>query len=140
MTTALKLTSVALIGGFIAALIVLSFTGNRAFGSVPTGQEYYSTTTVATSFPPIRLLKTGGGSLNSVVITGAQTGAIDIYNATTSNVTQRTGQKATSTILLAQFPASAAAGTYTFDSTFTDGLLIVTASSPSVPTSTITWR
>ena len=109
-------------------------------GSVQTGNEYNATTTGSIQTPAVRVLQTGPGSLGSVVITGANTGTIQLYNATTSDVTKRTGQKATSTITLADFPASAAAGTYTFDAVYTDGLLLVTSNSPVTPTSTITSR
>lgn len=124
----------------IAALgVFLAFqNANFALGSVEVGSEYNATTTYAAHTQPIRLLKTGQGSINSVVITGENTGRILIYNATTSNANLRTGGKASSSITIADFPASTAEGTYTLDATFTDGLLIVTSGNEA--TSTITWR
>lgn len=120
---------------------VLAFVGfrspNAALGSVETGEEYLATTTFAQS-TAIRTLKTGFGALGQVVITGDNTGTITIYNATTSDVSQRTGQKASSTIIIADFPASSPEGTYTFDAGFTDGLLVVTSGAPA--TSTILYR
>jgi len=110
-----------------------------AEGSSVVGNDYYATTTGATSGnPAIRTLKTGDGALGSVVITGANSGTITVYNATTSNVTLRASGKASSTIIIADFPANAATGTYTFDAQITDGLLVVT--SGNAPTSTVTYR
>lgn len=125
------------------ALIVLALAyivaGNPFYtrASVPVTNEYFSTTTYALSVAE-RTLRTGQGSLAQVTITGDNTGLITFYNATTSNVNLRTGQKATSTITIADFPASTPEGTYTFDAQYTDGLLVVTSGAPA--TSTITWR
>ncbi len=141
MTLAQKTLALLLLVIGSIGIGLLFFSNIRpSYASTPVASEYYSTTTVATGAPSIRLIKTGVGTFGSVVITGAQVGTIDVYNATTSDVTQRTGQTATSSILLAQFPASAPAGTYTFDTVFTVGLLIVTSASPTAPTSTITYR
>ena len=111
-----------------------------AVGSVAAGNDYQATTTSAAGAgtTAIRTLKTGVSTLGSVVITGDNTGTLTVYNATTSDVTKRTGNKATSSIIIADFPGSAPEGTYTFDAEFTDGLLLVT--SGSAPTSTVTWR
>ena len=113
-------------------------------GSVGFGNDYQATSTAANSSFGAQtkdeiLLKTGGGSLGSIVITGANTGIFNIYNATTTNVNKRTGQKATTTILVASFPASVAAGTYVFDAVFDDGLLLY-KDSGLMPTTTLTWR
>lgn len=108
----------------------------QAEASVSQTSEYLSTTTP--SSPAERTLKSGTGTIGQVTITGANTGFLLLFNATTSDVTKRTGQKATSTITIADFPASAAAGTYTFDAQFTDGLLLLT--SGNAPTTTITYR
>lgn len=119
------------------AALSLWFRPINVQGSTFVGSEYQATTTAASIAVPIRYVKTGWGSLGSVVVTGANTGKLYLYNATTSNVTLR-GGKATTSILLAEMPASVAAGTYTFDVEFTDGLMVVTEG--SAPTSTITWR
>lgn len=102
------------------------------------GSDYNATTTFAASAPNERLIKTGSGSLGSVVITGKNTGLMTLYNATTSNVNLRTGNKATSTIMLVDYPTNAPEGNYVFDIQFTDGLLLVTTT--GVATSTITYR
>ena len=85
------------------------------------------------------LLQEGYGTFGSYVVTGANTTWFDVLNATTTNVNLRTGQKATSTIMIASFPASLAVGTYTFDSVFTDGLYI-DVQVAGVGTSTILWK
>lgn len=116
----------------------------KADASVVTGSEYYATTTAASAvygstISASRAIKNGYGSIGSVVITGAAAGVINIYDATTTDVSKRTGNTATSSILLVSLPASLAAGTYTFDLTFNSGLyvdLIV----GTMPTSTITYR
>lgn len=128
---------------FVAAFAILTYNTQTAFGSVSVTDEYIATSTAANTlygaFTTGRLIRTGTGSLGTVVITGANTGVINFYNATTSNVLARTGNKASSTILMASIPASAAAGDYVFDALYTDGLL-VTLESGSMPTTTITYR
>lgn len=132
----------AVSAGLIAAAILLLgfgslFRTEPAFGSVQETQEYQATTTYALSTAH-RVLKPAPGALAQVTITGDNTGLITIYNATTSNASLRAASKATSTIIIADFPASTPEGTYTFDAAFSDGLLVVTSGAPA--TSTITWR
>ena len=125
----------------IAILAFMYLLGSQTpsvHGSTIMGNNYNATTTFAASVPVINLIKTGQGSLNAVIITGKNTGLATFYNATTSDVNKRTGNKATSTIMLADFPTNAPEGTYTFDAQFTDGLLFV--GSGAIATSTITWR
>lgn len=111
-------------------------------GSVVQGNEYIATSTAANSVygasvTGSKLLKTGQGALGSVVVTGANTGIINFYNATTTNASARI--TATSTILIASIPASLAAGTYVFDASFTDGLYIDLVGG-NMPTTTVTYR
>ena len=144
------MTFIKSLAPFALALAVLTlaaalflFRPDLTAGSTVTGSEYIATSTAANTIYAASIgsqtLKTGFGSLAQVTITGANTGVFNLYNATTSDVNKRTGNKATSTILIASFPASAAAGTYTFDATFTDGLYLDLISG-SLPTSTITYR
>lgn len=136
---ALSFTTLIVLFGLVAY-----FTGVKTspiLGSVSVGNDYVATSTAANSVygavTANRLVRTGPGTLGSVIITGANTGIINFYNATTTVLTQRA--TATSTILLASIPASAAAGTYTFDVQFSDGLFIELVSG-IMPTSTITYR
>jgi hypothetical protein len=136
----------------IAVAIVFVLLGNSftALGSVAVTGEYLATSTapngVQGAFAPIseRVIKAGQGTLGSVVITGAGTGNFCFYNATTSAITKRASSKATSTLMIACFPASVAAGTYTFDVVFNDGLLLTVnpldLGTGTMATSTFTYR
>jgi hypothetical protein len=108
-------------------------------GSAVIGNEYHSTTTYnargAVNVSDLRVLQSGSGTLGSVVITGAVAGVMTFYDATST----RTNAEWASTTL-AVFPASTAAGTYTFDTIFQKGLLVDFSSATAIPTSTITWR
>ena len=129
----------------LAVTIAMVFQQPRgAQGSIRIGDELQATSTAPSSaygatISGDTLIKTGTGALGSVIITGANTGIVNFYNATTSDVNKRTGQVATSTILLASFPASTAAGTYVFDTQFTYGLYIDLISG-AMPTTTVTFR
>lgn len=117
---------------------------NPALGSVSIGGEYHSTTTGTAMLPNVPiLLQTGQGTFGSVVVTGPTPGFMNtaglfVFDATTSVQSQRSPFDATSTIMLAHIPAGIATSTYTFDTAYTRGLLIVPGS--SVPTTTITFR
>jgi hypothetical protein len=132
-------SQIIFIGLVVGALIGLYLVSRpeSSLGSVVVGNDYQATTTNAAS-TAIRTIKSGAGSFGSLVITGDNTGTMTFYNATTSNVDLRTGNKATSSITIADFPASSPEGTYTFDAEFTDGLLVVTTGAPA--TSTVIWR
>lgn len=144
MTNRITVSVIAIALLVIAGLLAyIAATPRQALGSAIEGQEYLATSTAAVNvyganIQASALIKTGRGGLAQVVITGANTGTMHFYNATTSDITKRASSKATSTILLASFPASTAAGTYTFDVAFTDGLYLDV--SGTVATSTITYR
>lgn len=118
---------------------------NVAFGSTIMGNDYLSTTTAAstaygTTITGDALIKTGSGSFGGFIITGAATGIVNFYDATTTDITKRTGNKATSTILITSLPASLAAGDYTgYDVTFSTGLYIDLVSG-NMPTTTVKFR
>jgi hypothetical protein len=103
------------------------------------GPDPYNATTTVENYPDLKVLKTGWGTLGSVIITEAG-GEFILYNATTTDIAAGNDQRSsTSSLLMARFPASAAAGTYTIDAVFTDGLLIDFVSG-TIPTTTITWK
>lgn len=137
----ISLSLIAIVMALTAIIVVLPKLrvddGSMSLGSVRTGDEYSATTTHALSVA-VRTLKVGSGSLAQVTITGANTGPFTLYNATTSNVAARHPSKATSTIFIADFPASTAAGTYLFDAKFDDGLLFV--GTGLTATGSIMWR
>jgi len=130
---------------FITALSFVMFQGGfDVKGSVEETNEYMATSTAASTIYGATitgdtLIRTGTGSLAQITITGAASGIFNIYNATTTNVDLRTGNKATSTILIVSFPSSVATGTYTFDAQYTDGLYLDLVSG-NMPTSTILYR
>jgi hypothetical protein len=118
-------------------------TRETSFGGVTVGNEYNATSTAPNNVYGAQTLsnftvKTGNGSLGSVVITGANTGTINFYDATTTNKSKRTGQTATSSILIASIPPSLVAGTYVFDVPFNTALLVDVAG--TMPTTTILYR
>lgn len=83
-------------------------------------------------------IKTYAGVLDTVVITGASTGVINFYDATTTNASLRFPQATSSQKVIAQIPASAAAQPYHFNVAFSQGLISEVIG--STPTSTITYR
>ncbi len=135
-------------GGLVVALALVIFLMGKepvSFGSVDVASSYQATSTAANAvygaLTADALVRTGQGTLGSVVITGAGTGGINFFDATTTNVqTGRAAAMSTSTILIASIPPSAAAGTYTFDAEFTAGLFIDFEGAGVVPTTTVTWR
>lgn len=121
----------------ILASILSSNKQVLSIGSVSRANEYLSTTTKPYFGSPIAdptTLCQTGGVLGSVIITGANTGVMNFYDATT---TASHADHATTTI--ATIPASAAAGTYTFDVATVRGL-VYDLDSGITATSTITYR
>lgn len=120
----------------VFAIVLISRPQTVSFGSVNRGNEYTSTTTRNFSGTALttRVLTTDPGALGSITITGANTGIIRIYDATTTGAHS---DHATTT--LAEIPASAAAGTYVFDVISTRGLVFEVVSGLA-PTSTISYR
>ncbi len=135
---------IAIVAILSVLFLIATYRTPPAYGSVPITDEYMSTSTAANSaygatVTGAKVIKYGPGAFGSYIITGANTGIINFYDATTSNVNARTGQKATSTILLASFPASTVAGTYTFDAALTAGLYVDVVSG-IMATGTVTYR
>ena len=129
----------AVLAGILVALILYPGSPIQNLGSVGLGGEYFSTTTGGNMFnTPSRLLINGPGALGSVVITGANTGIVHFYDATTTNYALRTGQRATTSIYIGSLPTNLAAGTYTFDVNVVNGLYMDWTG--NLPTSTVTWH
>jgi hypothetical protein len=135
--------SIALLVAVLALVAVLLQRPQLSFGSVASGDAYQATSTkdhLGNTIADLQRLKNGSGILGHVVITGANTGTFCLHDATTTNATLRT-KTATSTI--ACFPASVAAGTYIFDLTFNDGLILdygVLGGTSLMATATVTWK
>lgn len=140
-TKTLTVSLVLIVAMMFGALMVLVQTPWKAGASV--GPDSYNSTTTPNVAGSLILLKTGFGTLGSVIVTGPRVGNFQLINATTSDVNKRTGKLATSTLLIADFPQTTpgnatSTGTHTYDVAFTDGLLFV--GSGSVSTTTITWK
>ena len=137
--------------GIVLALIVIVLVlwgqiGGKQpviIGSAVDGQTYNSTTTRAYAGATISnfaVIKPGPGTLGSVInFSGSATGVVYLYDATTTDITKRTGNTATSSIIIATIPGSYDMGAYVFDVGFNNGLLYELVSG-SVGTSTITYR
>ena len=137
--------------GLLGAVIVIalgvyagfSFSVSKVnpIGSVEIANEYQATSTLSAIGVAMKSGYTfvnGSASVGSVVITGAATGVVNLYNATTSNVLLRGASFATSSLTYINIPASLAVGTYTFDMVFDKGIVIEIVG--TAPTSTITYR
>lgn len=141
MYLSLIITSVIAV---VLMTVLLWSNASPAIGSVEVSNEYQATTTGQTadlSITASKLITNATrqrGALGSVVITGANTGFVWIYDATTTNATLRAPSAGTSTILIASFPPSTAVGTYTFDAEYTNGLLVEI--SGIAPTTTVSFR
>lgn len=125
----MKTETKILLGIIVAVLVAVFISANTGtsgrLGSVSDSYAYSSVVTgVTSSFPASgQLVKSGGGVLGSVVVTGTGTGLMELYDATTTNVNLRAG--ATSTLTkLASFANSPTVGTYVFDVAFSQGLII----------------
>jgi len=132
--TIICIAAVIIVIGFIAG--VYASQPNSALGSTVIGNEYKATTTRTyngTAIPGLYVLNSNPGTLGSIVITGAAAGVIHLYDGT-STVTNLGWPTTT----LATIPASAAAGTYTFDVSYYKGLIVEVIG--TTPTSTITYR
>lgn len=122
----------------VGILIWIGIGQPKKFGSVSQSSEYFATSTKngvvgTTALANGAILTTGPGTLGSIVITGANTGVINFYDATSTLTNSQTG-----TTTLVAIPASLAAGTYTLDVQFSRGLVYEVIG--TAPTSTITWR
>lgn len=102
------------------------------------GEAAYATTTDefgAVVVGGSKLLKTGPGVLEHIVITNETAGSFNVYDATSTNTNHR--NHATTTI--AKISASLAEGSYDFQVAFARGLLIEFQST-NIASSTITWK
>ncbi len=106
-------------------------------GSVTVGNEYRGITTAATTTGAY-LFKKGPGAFGSVIINVLGTGNVVFYDASTTIPANRTVQATSSLPVVGYIAASQAAGTYTYDVYFGQGLIGVFSGTQG--TSTITWR
>jgi hypothetical protein len=123
----------------LTILAIISLSSKKADASLADSSQAYESTTTRTAitgvpYTQLTYISQGFGTLGSVVITGANTGVINIYDATSTVTNTQLG-----TTTLAVIPASMAAGTYTFDVRYNRGLVIEVVGGLA-PTSTITWK
>lgn len=138
----LGLILVAMTLTIVGLLVVVSKESKIAQGSTFVGQDYLATSTryfPGASLTNLTLIKNGSGTVARITITGANTGVVRLWNATTSNVNLRTGNPATSSLKFIELPASLVAGVYDFDVEFNTGILYELVSG-NAPTSTIIYR
>lgn len=137
-------TITKILGSILAVVVILfgvvyvnNIGNDNIFGSIQDGQAYTATTTDYTwsaTSPQGRIIKTGSGTLGSIVIGNATAvGTITLYDATTTVNGSLFG-----TTTLAVINTGSLSGTYTYDVGFGRGLLAVMSS--TLATSTITFR
>ena len=95
--------------------------GQSSLGSVAQGGEYKYTLYTGSSIASTSLIKTGVGTLGSVIITEDQAGAVTLYDATS---TAALDGAAALFDTIAIFESAQAEGVYTFDTSFYNGLVI----------------
>ena len=125
----------------VAGLSWFSRKGLPIVSGVNIGNDYIATTTRnfdGTAMTNLTVVSSTNGSIGEVTITGAAAGTINLFDATTSDITKRRSTMSTSSILITTIPNSAAAGTYQINSRFNNGLLVELLG--TVPTSTINYR
>jgi len=119
--------------------VIVNDRASLADASVSRSHEYQATTTSTGRFSTgPQTLQTYPGAFGSVIITGAAAGVMNFYDATTTNSSLRDSSQATSSLLIASFPTSAAVGVYTFDQIVKRGLVVDIIG--TMPTTTITYR
>lgn len=124
---------------FVFGLVKLNPTTPVSIGSVPVANEYQSTTTDATFLNTAKLLDTGSGSLANINITTVGTGTLTLYDATTTDITQRASNLSTSTIILAKYQVTTGTGSWQIDSVYRNGLMAEFIGTV-VASSTVTFR
>lgn len=131
------LTLFVIIGFMALTLFLIIQNAQKAVGSVDYEFSGYQATTTDANWvggTSAKVLKTGGGVMGSVVVTLGSGAGLELYDATTTNHVN------TATTTIAVFNSTTPAGTYTFDVTFTKGLLVVTPTTVGVASTTITWK
>ena len=104
-------------------------------GSTPITGEYHSTA-INTGSNVGGVLVNYPGTLGSIIVPTNLSGGVKVFNATTTDVTQRAS--ATSSLTVVGFlDAGTTPGTYTFDAIGTVGLVYEFS---TISSSTITWR
>jgi hypothetical protein len=125
---------VALIGGII---FFKNTPVEQPIGSSGAGSINQSTTLLATT-SSVWQFKVGAGALSQIVVNVLGTGNVVFYDASSTLPAQRTIAATSSLRAVGVIAASQAAGTYTYDVGFYDGLIAVFSGTQG--TSTIAWK
>lgn len=140
LLTVIPMVAIALAVGYFVST-------NNANASIGDGMSYnYTLVTSANASTSPQIIKSGQGTLGSIVVSSTTVGTLNVYNGTTMDVKTLTGSStgqtyattsATSTVI--SMGSSVAAGTYTLDVAFTNNLVIL-PSADFAGSYTITWR
>lgn len=128
-----------IIGAILLTAFLLVWNTQRAVGSIDFDFGGYQATTtdanfVAAPITKLKVLKAAPGVLGSVVVTLTSNSPLNLYDATTTGAHSN---HATTTI--ASF-LTTTAGTYTFDVSFSRGLVVEVPSTVGAASTTITWK
>ena len=136
--------AVALLIAVIGVFSIIWQSPNISLGNVRVGDQLQSTTTPQVAdlrnlCPARNGVSPVTGMLGSVHILGSGTGQLAFIDATTSDITLRTGNVSTTSLILAWYPNITATSSVPFNVEFKNGLL-VDYTGTVVGTSTITYR
>lgn len=140
MSRTYKIAFLFLLGAMAATLFLLVQKPWQVGASTTVGNDYSATSTknfVGTALTNLTAIKSIAGTVARLTITGANTGVVRLWDATTTDVTKRAG--ATTTLSFIEIPASTVANTYDFDMEFRSGIIYELVSG-TAPTSTLIWR
>ena len=139
-----NILAVALLIAVIGVFSVIWQNPSVSFGNVRVGDQLQSSTTPQVAdlrnLCPARDSNSPvTGILGSVHILGSGTGQLALYDATTSDITKRTGNVSTTSLILAWYPNITATSSNAFNVEFKNGLLVDYTGTVTA-TSTITYR
>lgn len=144
------LAGALIVAGFavLSFLIVVTQKANVSEASVSQSSDYTATTTGAGGGFTGSVARIGfdygdlnaaiSGSIGSIYFALPTTGQVDIYDATTTDITKRTGAISSTTLLLASFPAGTGTSTVAIDAKYRFGLIVVFKGTNS--STTVTYR
>ena len=131
-----NILSVCLLIVIVGVLSLLQQRPWQVLGNISAGEAMVGTTTPALANNTV--LCASGGVIGSVDVVGAGTGALWLYDATTTNINLRLGNKSSTTIHKYQLPIGYATSTRALNMEFTTGLIVTYTT--GVASTTITYR
>lgn len=106
-------------------------------GSTVQGNDYYYNTQVATTTNQ-SIIKASRGTFGSIIVQGTAVGQQIYYDATTTVTALRANIATSALAVLGTVNTGQISGTYTYDTTFNNGLMIIYAGTQG--TTTVTYR